>query len=111
MFDEITNIINSNIGIVADRLGDLNYVRETLRNINLRVQYFTLEMAMLMYLVLENKWYKLWGFNTLEEYASKELNFTPRKAEMLARIYEYYGIELGQYQMLVNNYVNLVGRR
>lgn len=95
MFDEIAGIINSNVGIVAEKLGDLNYVRETLRNLNLRVQYFTLEMAMLMYLVLENRWYKVWGFSTLEEYASKELNFTPRKAEMLARIYEYYGIELG----------------
>lgn len=96
-FDEMTEIVNQNIKIELDRLGDMYYVRDTLKNLSLRIQYFTLESAMLLYLVLQGRWYNLWGYKTLDEYAMAELNFTPRKAQALARLYEYYGIELGDH--------------
>lgn len=79
------------------KLNNDDYIRSVAKTLQTKINQYTLEMAMLVWIVINKKLYKVWGYSNVDEYADKELGMVGRKAYYLSEIFEYYCIKLADY--------------
>lgn len=53
-----------------------------------------LELAAILHVVLRDKLYKMWGYNSIEDYAEQELSLRQRKMWYFMRIYQRFILDL-----------------